>query len=445
MSNSVSLILLGALITLVVQHLLLSVLHRDRSHLEYVVLLIGIALIQLSLQDSGSLYPWFAVAERWSHVLLPAGLAVVGLSGSLLTRSFLRLPDTAPVLDRLIAISAALFGGVFVSLWLLPHETGAVMLAVLGPLFALLLAFCTANAIRQRTPGAVSYLLGWTLMVVAVGLAGVLFDGQFAASATLGHAPQSTAILSALVLSFALFVRANAMHRERLESRLAECAASEQTITALRQSEHLLSTRLAERAEELEHANSHLQASAQESEHAAHHDPLTGLANRLLLEDRVAHAIIRAVRHNTRMALLLVSLDAFKRVNEEYGHKVGDAALVMVGERLRAAVRQQDTVARVGGDEFAIVLEEVFQQDDADRVAKTIGEALAAPLVIGDKLLQIDATIASAFFPEKGNDAADLLKSAGKLIHTIRDRTRASQQDAARLSIAETPRSAMRR
>jgi len=445
MSNSVSLILHGALITLVLQHLLLSVLHRDRSHLEHSMLLIGIALIQLSLQTSGSLYPWLVVAEPWSQALLPAGLAVVGLFGSLLTRSFLRLSDTAPVLDRLIAISGALFGGVFVSLWLLPHEVGVVMLTVLGPLFALLVALCGANAVRQRAPGAVSYLLGWALMLITGGIASVTSGGEFATGAVLGHAPHHGMIFAAFVLSFALFDRAKAMHRESSRSDQAACAASEQTIAALRQSEHLLTTRLAERTEELERANSHLQANAQEREHAAHHDPLTGLANRLLLEDRVAHGIIRAVRHNTRMALLLVSVDGFKHINEEHGHKLGDAALVMVAERLRAAVRQQDTVARVGGDEFAIVLEEVFQQDDADRVATTICDALTEPFVLGEQSVQLSATVGGAFFPENGKNAASLLISAGKQIRTIRDRTSASRKNAPGLTIAETARPAMRR
>jgi diguanylate cyclase (GGDEF)-like protein len=163
-----------------------------------------------------------------------------------------------------------------------------------------------------------------------------------------------------------------------------------------------------------------------------------------LLEDRVAHGIIRAVRHNTRMALLLVSIDGFKRINEEHGHKLGDDALIMVAERLRTAVRQQDTVARVGCDEFAIVLEEVFQQDDADRVTTTIGDALTEPFVLGKKSVHIEVTIGDAFFPENGKEAGSLLMSAGKQIRTIRDRTSASRKNAPGLTIAETARPAMR-
>ena len=148
------------------------------------------------------------------------------------------------------------------------------------------------------------------------------------------------------------------------------------------------------------------------SAHAALHDGLTGLANRTLLDDRARNAIPRALRNGTNGALLLLDLDHFKEVNDALGHPVGDAVLREVARRLRGCVREVDTVARMGGDEFAILLEDVGDVQAAARVAEKVGRSLRQPLEIGGLRVSTAGSTGIAVYPDPGEDAALLLQQA---------------------------------
>jgi diguanylate cyclase (GGDEF)-like protein len=146
--------------------------------------------------------------------------------------------------------------------------------------------------------------------------------------------------------------------------------------------------------------------------HQAHHDALTGLPNRLLLEDRLGQSLAQAKRNQQQVALLFIDLDGFKGVNDTLGHAAGDALLKQVSARLADAVRASDTLARMGGDEFAVVLQEVRDTPSAMRVAEKLLEALRAPLRLEGRDLRVSASIGLAFYPEDGLDADTLLRHA---------------------------------
>ena len=128
----------------------------------------------------------------------------------------------------------------------------------------------------------------------------------------------------------------------------------------------------------------------------AFHDPLTGLPNRRLFQDRVEHALLRAQRHNTRHALLMFDLDRFKLVNDSYGHPIGDDLLVHVASLLRRSLRPEDTCARLGGDEFAILVEDITDTGQAVTVAERILAAVAEGAVIGGHEVFVSASIGIA-------------------------------------------------
>ena len=150
--------------------------------------------------------------------------------------------------------------------------------------------------------------------------------------------------------------------------------------------------------------------------HQAFHDPLTSLPNRALFDDRLAHAFDRTARTGHSLCLLLADLDDFKDINDTYGHALGDAVLVVVAERLRQAVRAEDTVARLGGDEFGILIEEVKSEHDGLNAAERIIEALAEPVVVGDVEVFAHASIgiASGSAVGGGNETGEQL--AGQLL-----------------------------
>ncbi len=144
----------------------------------------------------------------------------------------------------------------------------------------------------------------------------------------------------------------------------------------------------------------------------AWYDDLTGVANRALLIERGNRALLQAERHDGVIALLFVDLDRFKAVNDTYGHAAGDELLRQVAERLCLCVRASDTVARVGGDEFVILLPEVAEEDGAEVVAAKIRRGLAEPFVVDGHAVDIGVSIGIAHYPTDGLDMPTLLQQA---------------------------------
>jgi len=150
---------------------------------------------------------------------------------------------------------------------------------------------------------------------------------------------------------------------------------------------------------------------------AALHDPLTGLPNRHLLADRVSLAIAQARRNTCASAVVYLDLDGFKEVNDTLGHDAADRLLEMVGQRLVAAVREVDTVARVGGDEFAVVLWQVNGAFDAASVASKLLKTVSKQYGVRGRTVKITVSAGVAIYPAHGDDAATLLKSADLALH----------------------------
>jgi diguanylate cyclase (GGDEF)-like protein len=146
-------------------------------------------------------------------------------------------------------------------------------------------------------------------------------------------------------------------------------------------------------------------------------DPLTGLPNRVHAEDRLALSVSLATRDERPIGLLLVDLDRFKLINESLGHRAGDTVLEEVARRLRAAIREGDTAARVGGDEFVVILHTIDASWNADRTATNILEQLAVPFRVGDHEVYVSASIGVATFPAHGESSIALMQAADLAMH----------------------------
>ncbi len=146
--------------------------------------------------------------------------------------------------------------------------------------------------------------------------------------------------------------------------------------------------------------------------HLAHHDALTGLPNRILFYDRLNLAIAKARRDKELIGILYLDLDGFKLINDTLGHDAGDALLRETSKRIMACIRESDTVARMGGDEFTIILCNGRTQEDIERVANKIIDAIASPFALNGKNCSVSVSIGISFYPDSGSTPDQLVKIA---------------------------------
>ena len=162
--------------------------------------------------------------------------------------------------------------------------------------------------------------------------------------------------------------------------------------------------------------------------HMAHHDALTGLPNRVLLRDRIQQAIAQAHRNTKELAVLFLDLDRFKTINDSLGHQLGDRLLQSVASRILVCVREGDTVARVGGDEFVIVIPGIASSVDASSVAAKILEVLASAFHLNGNDLHVSASIGISLYPADGADAETLMRNADTAMYHAKDTGRGNFQ-----------------
>ncbi|WNC95481.1 diguanylate cyclase (plasmid) [Paraburkholderia sp. FT54] len=152
------------------------------------------------------------------------------------------------------------------------------------------------------------------------------------------------------------------------------------------------------------------------------HCPLTDLPNRILFGDRLKQAILNAKRSRTKFALLFVDIDGFKPVNDRYGHAVGDMLLQRIGKRMKQCLRESDTIARIGGDEFVAILPVVNEAEDAVSIAEKLRQSIEEPFAVESCILGVSASIGVAFYPDDGLDEQTLQVNADHAMYQAKSR-----------------------
>jgi len=192
---------------------------------------------------------------------------------------------------------------------------------------------------------------------------------------------------------------------------------------------------LVERTKELIETNAKLQEENAERKQAeeqirymAHYDALTGLPNRVLLQDRIKQAIMQAHRNKNQLAIFFIDLDYFKHINDSLGHQVGDCLLELVARRLQECLREGDSVARLGGDEFVISLLLLNDSDDAALVAQKILDALDQPFIVANHELHIGGSIGIGLYPDDGDDVESLMRAADVAMYYAKEKGRGNYQ-----------------
>ncbi len=252
---------------------------------------------------------------------------------------------------------------------------------------------------------------GWVLGFLLIALAAL--SPRQAAAAEPGQKGQSNSQLVVPYIPLTLAGLTAAVEEATGHSIGGGLFAIGATTTALvmaRQLQALLENRRLNRR--LESTVTELEAREVDLARQAFHDPLTGLVNRVLFADRLEHALERQRRDHGTLAVMLVDLDDFKSVNDTMGHLAGDEVLKQVASRLQASVRQADTIARIGGDEFALLLENVIATEDALRAVERVGHMLRTPLDISGSELMASASVGIVLAPGPGPTGEELLRDA---------------------------------
>ena len=169
---------------------------------------------------------------------------------------------------------------------------------------------------------------------------------------------------------------------------------------------------------ELEAWQTHLQSENETLAHQASHDRLTGLPNRAFFEGRLIRALCNAIKLDERVAVLLLDIDRFNGINDNFGHATGDAVLIAIATRIRAQLREDDLVARLGGDEFAVLLTPLHENEDAERIAEKIIASMDIPIQLpGNTSVLTSLSIGIALYPDQGATPGALLDAADAAMH----------------------------
>jgi len=171
-----------------------------------------------------------------------------------------------------------------------------------------------------------------------------------------------------------------------------------------------------------------LDEQTQKLKHQAHHDPLTNLPNRTLFQDRLSQSIITAKRNNEMFALFFIDLDQFKKINDSLGHHIGDEVLVEAAKRLQSTLREEDTLSRLGGDEFTIIIKDVKHIQDASVVAQKIINVMKEPMNIDNHLLYISSSIGISIYPDDATTSNNLIKYSDAAMYKAKDEGRDNYQ-----------------
>lgn len=423
----------GLALALVLYNLMLLFAVRDRVYLYYVLYAAAFCTYLLCFDGLGFQYLWPGSVWAANHVLALA-LSLTLMLGAQFSRSFLDMRRSTPRADaamRAVVAAGGLLAVFSTTGWVLDYGGVLRAISVVGFAAAAVATYAALRALALGYRPARYFLLAWAALIVFIALGALrnfaLVPTNFATiyGLHIGFA------LDVLLLSFALGDRINLLRRERASAEAEALAAQRLLLEATRESERELEQRIVERTAELNSVNERLRAEAAERESLmtqlqeqeqhlrfmAQHDALTGLPNRLSMQQRLALAMELAKRNRKKLAVMLVDLDDFKIINDTRGHPAGDQALVQLAARLRTSVRGSDTVARYGGDEFVLLAGELDRGEDAGMIAEKVADMIQVPLAIEGGPARVSCSIGISVYPDDAETAEALIALADKAMY----------------------------
>jgi diguanylate cyclase (GGDEF)-like protein len=379
----------GLVFALVLYNLMLLLSVRDRAYLYYVLYATSFAVFLLCFDGFAFQYLW-PQSVWWANHGLATALALTLCFGALFSDRFLDLRRNSRRAHRVmqaLAITGAALSLSAAAGWPLEYGTILRSISVAGFAAAATASYASVRALLAGFRPAQFFLLAWGALLAFIALG---------ALRNFALVPTTFATVYGLHIGFALDVV-------------------------------LLSFALADRINVLKRATAAAQAEAREREammeqlrHMAQHDPLTGLPNRASMQQRLALALELARRNRKKLAVMMVDLDGFKRLNDERGHVFGDHCLAAIAGRLRTSVRASDTVARYGGDEFVVLAGELDRAEDAAHIAEKIADMAGLPLFVDGVTERIGCSIGISVFPEDGAESEALIERADRAMYAAK-------------------------
>ncbi|GAC1355241.1 MAG: hypothetical protein NVSMB31_15660 [Vulcanimicrobiaceae bacterium] len=378
----------GVLLAVALFNLFVFFTKRDRTTILYVAYIVALTLNELVSTGIGDQYIWpnFAIDHRWAEwITNTAGFG----TGLLFIRDFLQTRSSVPFWDRTLV--ALFFIEAATHLAAISSAQGG---ALIEPLLLIQFIAFVATAItaivrwHQGFEAARFYAIGFIPAFIGIfaNLAYDVFTPPGNWFWALNGVELGTMVQSILI-SFSLLDRIRILDRQKEEARAELTVVSEEAL----------------RLQDL-----------------ALHDPLTGLANRMLFTEELGRALLRANRKNSHIGVLFADLDGFKPINDVYGHRVGDQVLRVVADRLQETLRKADLTCRLGGDEFAIIVEDLKSSEQAAQICETVGKLLDVPIIIDNTAMPLGISVGCSVYPQDGASVDQLLHNADLRMYAVK-------------------------
>ncbi len=392
----------GALLALLSYNFLLFITLRTISYL-YFALLVGAILLAYGAFNG----LWFATlwsnSLQWHELSLPIGLILAGLFSIQFSRSFLTTSSRYPKLDKFFFRLSLTFGLALVATPFAPliyiSFTTTILIIILC--FSMLIASIKTSL--QGNRASQIHMAAWLTLLLGIGLSLAHQLGWLSNQLLADYILSLSTLFFVLLLSLALAYR--------IIMTRSQTAKFHQQVIA--NSNAKVAEQVKEQTAELSELNQQLRQQEGVLKKLAFYDGLTGLANRVFIQEQLKQLLIQSKRNKTKVSVLFLDLDDFKPINDEHNHKVGDEVLKIIADRLQATLRDSDVVGRLGCDKFLVLLESTREDNHApQQVVNKIKKAISQPISMDWFILHISTSIGMAHYPNDGDDVASLISAA---------------------------------
>mgnify|MGYP000283020933 CR=1 FL=1 len=379
----------------------------------------------------------------WSEGLHTIGTVIVMLFVIFSSR-FLELYKRMPTIDKIFKISA----GLFLFLCLLISQNvpySSLVFNLYSSVFFALLLVVSVKVLHKGLIGVKYYLIAIIIYMISMGLMTLTFNGILDNTDITRYA---FIVGSFIEIIFFTLILANKYH----EMNLRKIHKQKRLLKEKKSNQKFLERLIEEKTSDLRETNQQLLSRTKELErtkeqltkdiseriivenqfkmqknvlhHQAHHDPLTGLPNRLFFSEKLQEGIQTAQKEQRELAIFFIDLDKFKEINDSLGHDVGDKVLKAVAKMIRSSIRKEDILARLAGDEFTIIIEEIANIRDASRLAHDILKIFSEPVYVDDHALYLTCSIGISLYPQDADNEKDLLKYADTAMYRAKENGR---------------------